>query len=176
MKRKIVVLAILLGAAVSSGGYAIGFGAQFNGNFEPGEADLFVPGWALALSQNKSVHYTVYWDISSETNVIGLTGDFWLLNPKLFSFGDIGSLNFFLGPGFYAAVAFNDFDGIPDDEKVDFKLGIRAPIGLNLLLTKDFFEIYLQVVPSWGIGFVPELRWTDFSIPLAAGFRFWFGR
>jgi hypothetical protein len=161
MKTKILIWITILFAVMCAGVYAIGIGAQFNGR----ASDVFSPGVALSLSPGKSTHLAVNWYFGSKTTV-GLTADLWLFNPRIASFG-AGSLNLFLGGGLYAnmLIGSNSFD---------FKGGVRFPLGMNIKLAKDVFEIYVQGAPSIGLQFYPSLGVDKFFVPFAVGARIWF--
>jgi hypothetical protein len=157
MRKKLLVWFIILSAGISMGAHAFGIGLQFNGR----ASDVFSPGVALALSPKESIHLAFNWYFGSE-KTLGMTADFWLFNPRIAS-----SLHFFLGGGLYAnmLIGSNNFD---------FKGGVRFPLGLNIKLAKDVFEIYVQGAPSIGLRFYPSLGGDRFFLPFALGGRVWF--
>jgi hypothetical protein len=164
MRVNAFIFAALLGLAVTTGVSAIGIGAQLNGN----ASDVFSPGAALALSPGDSTHLALNWYFGKNTNTLGVTADFWLLNPALASF-DIGSFNFFLGAGLYGNLL------LVQDGDSSFRGGVRLPIGFNLTLNRRIFEFYVQMAPSIGLRFYPDFGGSDtFAFPFALGFRFWF--
>jgi hypothetical protein len=169
MKSKTFLLAALLGAVITSESWAIGLGAQFNGNISTDPDNPFVPGWALAISPKDKIHFSVFWDFARDSSsIFGMTADFWLLNPDITQLGSAGSLGFFVGPGFYASFG--------TAGSGNFSFGVRIPVGVNLHLLKNIFEVYLQVAPSWGIHLYPSLGLDDhMTIPLSLGARFWIG-
>jgi hypothetical protein len=163
MKVNALVLAGVLSLVVSTGASAFGIGAQFNGN----ASGVFVPGAALAISPNDSTHLALNWYLGEKTTTLGLTGDFWILDPAISSFS-MGSFNFFLGVGLFGNL------WLHDGGNSSLHGGVRVPIGLHLYLNRQIFEIYLQAAPSLGLRFYPDFGGTDnFFIPFAVGFRFW---
>jgi hypothetical protein len=166
MKIKTFVLAALLGATVTSGSWAIGIGALFNGNIATGGDQAFIPGWAIAVSSNRNLHFSAYWSFAEEASILGLTADLWVLNPQIVQLGSAGSLGFFFGPGMYGSFSTAAESGIA--------LGIRLPIGVNLRLAQDVFEVFVQAAPSWALKFYPSLGLEDhLLIPVSVGLRFW---
>jgi hypothetical protein len=159
--RKKLLLGIILLVGISMGAYAFGIGLQFNGH----ASEVFSPGVALCLSPKESIHLAFNWYFGSE-KTLGMTTDFWLFNPRIASFG-VGSLHFFLGGGLYANM-------LIDSNDFDFKGGVRFPLGLNVKLAKDVFEIYVQGAPSIGLRFYPSLGGDRFFLPFALGGRLWF--
>ncbi|QQO08258.1 hypothetical protein [Breznakiella homolactica] len=160
MKIKVLVLSAVIAVVSAAGAFAFGLGVQFNGNVSDSD---FSPGLSLAISSSRHSHYALNWNFSGSTNMIGLTADYWILNPKI-----AGPLNFLLGGGLYANFLFSSDD-------FDFNAGIRVPIGVNLLLARNFFEVYGYVAPSCGVRFYPDFGFDDFFFPVALGVRFWIG-
>jgi hypothetical protein len=169
MKSKIFLCAAIMGLFLGHAAWSLGIGAQFNGNISTDGEAFFIPGWALALSPSHELHLSFFWDFSGEqSDTFGITADFWLLNPGLIRFGSGGSLNFFIGPGLFGS--FSTGGG------GDFSFGLRLPVGLNLLLVRSIFEVYLEAAPSWGLHFYPSLSLNSHVvIPVSLGFRVWFG-
>ena len=162
MKCKALVLTVILSAAATVNLHSLGLGAQFN--FNTGK--VFAPGAALLISPSNITHLAVNWYLLSEehTNSIGLTLDVVPLTLPLSNF-TAGSFNLTLGVGFYFNVVFTDNP---------INLGLRIPIGMNVLLAKNVFEVFFHVAPSFGVGFIPSLDLTDPFFPLALGARLWF--
>lgn len=158
-KLKVLVLALVLGAGITMGTHAIGFGAQFNAN----ASSVFTPGVSLAFSFTHRVHTAFNWYFGDNTT-IGITGDYWIFNPALVKFNS-GSFRFHLGAGLYTNIIFAD--------DTDWTGGIRFPVGFNLLVLKDFLEVYINVAPSVGIQFYPSFAMDKFFFPIALGARIW---
>jgi len=164
MKIKVFAAMVLLSAAAISRAHGFGLGAQFN--FSAG--GIFAPGAALVISPSDTTHLAINWylDLGSEkTNIIGLTFDAVPLTLPIVS-GSVGTFNFTLGVGFFANV-------ILVKEPV-FNGGLRIPIGFNLMLGRNAFEIYTHVAPSFGVDFLPSLGLSKPFYPVALGARIWF--
>jgi hypothetical protein len=165
MKIKTLVFAVFFGFITTAGLSAFGIGAQLNGN----ASEVFVPGAALLISPGDTTHLALNWYFGERTNTLGLTADFWFLDPVLSSFG-AGSINFFLGGGLYGNLLL-----VQDGGKSSFSGGVRLPLGLHLLLSRNVFEFFVQAAPSIGLRFYPDFGGADnFFCPIALGVRFWF--
>jgi len=55
------------------------------------------------------------------------------------------------------------------DQNEDTRVGIRFPLGLDYLLAKDPFDVFVEVVPI--LDLAPE---TEVSLNASVGFRYWF--
>ena len=162
MKIKAMAAAVILFAAAAARIHAFGLGAQFN--FIAGE--VFAPGAAIAISPMDNVHFAVNWFLDFEnTNIVGLTLDFVPLTLPISKFS-AGSFNFTLGFGIFTNIIFTGDPG--------FNGGLRIPVGFNLLLGRDIFEIYTHIAPSFGVRFLPSLGFENFFFPIAVGARIWF--
>lgn len=166
MNRKVIALSALLLVLGTVGAFAFGVGLQFNGN----AGEVFSPGVALTFKfEDVPLVFAVNWlipdDDSGVDAVVGMTGDYWVVNKRLTRIGS-SALNWFLGVGFFVNTSFGDeftIDG-----------GMRIPIGLNMFLADGFFEPFIQIAPSFGIQVIPQLDTTKAFFPVAAGFRMWF--
>lgn len=101
----------------------------------------------------------------AQLSSVGVTADWWIANPRL-----AGMLNYYYGPG--VAVAFHTTSAAPALD-VDF----RAVAGLNIFPI-NFLELYAQVAWQPGI-YIPfyegsKISFSWWSLPINAGFRFWF--
>ena len=162
MKCKALVLTVILSVAATVNIHSLGLGAQFNYN----TGNVFAPGAALLVSPSDITHIAVNWYLGEEhTSSIGLTLDLVPLTLPLANFV-AGSFNLTLGVGLFTNVIFTDNPGV--------NLGLRIPIGMNVLLAKNVIEVFFHVAPSFGVDFVPSLELTDPFFPLAVGARIWF--
>lgn len=159
MRMKILTFVVLLGIAALPKIHALGLGAQFN--FSAGS--IFAPGASLALSPSNMTNIAANWYISSEANVFGLTFDIVPLALPI-----VGPFHFTLGAGLYGNLLVSK-----DEDDTEFNMGLRIPIGLNLLLLRDAFEIYFHVAPSFGFDFVPSVDLGKPFYPMALGVKFW---
>lgn len=166
MNRKIIVLAALLLVIGTTGAFAFGIGLQYNGN----AGEVFTQGVALTFKfDDVPLIFAVNWLFpegdSTVDAVIGLTGDYWVLNKRITNVGS-ASLNWFLGVGFFVNTVFAD----------EFAMngGLRIPVGLNMFMADGFFELFAQIAPSFGIQVIPSLATADTFFPIAGGFRMWF--
>lgn len=162
MKIKVLVFAAFIGLAAVTNVFGFGLGAQFN--FSAGE--LSAPGAAVVISPTDMTHLAVNWYLDFESvNTVGLTLDVVPLTLPLAKFR-AGSLNFTLGIGVYSNITFS--------KHPDITGGLRIPLGFNLMLAKDVFEIYTHIAPSFGVTFLPGLGLSNPFFPIALGVRFWF--
>ncbi|ULQ59830.1 hypothetical protein K7I13_00250 [Brucepastera parasyntrophica] len=164
MKKKICILAMAILIFSAAGAYSFGIGIQFNGN----ASDVFSPGIAISFCPSKMAHLSFNWNFAEDLNIIGLTADFMAFNPKILSFSH-GSLNFLFGAGLYGNLVFSS-------EEVDLNFGVRFPVGLNLFLAGEVFEIFAHVAPSIGLRFYPNFGADKIFFPIAVGIRLWIGR
>jgi len=163
MKRKIASLALALFVSGTAGIFAFGIGLQANAN----SGNVFAPGVAVTfkLDQVPLVFAGNYY--AGDTLSFALTGDWWVMNEPIVRIGRT-SLDYFWGLGFFSNVAF------PKDD-FQFACGMRVPLGLNILVARAI-EPYIQVVPSFGLHFIPSIGAENFFFPVSAGFRIWFNR
>lgn len=162
MKKKALAAVIILIVMTGTMAHAFGVGAQFN--FSAG--GIFAPGAALLISPSDMTHLAINWYIDSDKDsIIGLTLDLCPLALPLSTFS-AGSVNLTLGVGLYANLMFSD-----DRE---FNGGLRIPVGVNLLLGKNIFEVFTHVAPSFGVHFLPGLGLSKPFFPIALGARLWF--
>ena len=168
MKVKALIITALLCLAIMEKSHAFGLGAQLN--FSTG--GVFAPGASLLLSPNNKTHLALNWYLASEKeNIVGLTLDR-IFIPTPNSNFNAGIVNFTLGAGAFANVIFNrDSDS---DNNIDFEGGVRIPVGININLGHDAFEIFTHVAPSFGVSFLPELSFSKPFFPIALGIRIWF--
>jgi len=167
MKTKALIAAFIICMAATTRVYSFGVGGQLN--FSAGE--VFAPGAALVISPNETTHIAVNWFLGSDdrddVNTICLTFDKTLITLPISTFS-AGTFNFTLGAGLFTNFLLSDHDP-------GFNGGLRIPIGLNVMLGKNIFEIYTHVAPSFGIRFAPSLGLTKPFFPFALGVRVWFG-
>ena len=163
MKFKALALTIILSTAAVVNVYSFGLGAQFNLN----AGKVFAPGAALLISPSRMTHAAINWYLGDgNTSSIGLTLDLVPLALPLSTFAS-GSLNFTLGVGLFTNVVFYD--------DTEFNLGLRIPVGVNVMLARNF-EVFFHVAPSFGGDLLPSLELRDPFYPLALGARLWFGK
>ncbi len=163
-KFKVLAFTLFLGIAALPKVHAFGIGGQFN--FSAGS--IFAPGVAVAISPSDMTNIAANWYISSNDNIFGLTFDIVPLALPFVKFGAGSSFNFTLGAGLYG----NLF--VPKDKHdTEFNLGLRFPVGVNLLLINKVFEIYFHVAPSFGLDFVPKIDLDKPFFPMAVGAKFW---
>jgi hypothetical protein len=99
MKRKIFVLAVAIMALSTAGLSAVGLGLQ--GDWNAGSSGT---GVSLTFKTDSiPLVFAANWNIGESVQTVGLTGDYWLFNKRSREFAD-GSLNWFLGVGFFARV------------------------------------------------------------------------
>jgi hypothetical protein len=162
MKIKTLAAVVVLNMAVVTSAHSFGFGAQFN--FSAGE--IFAPGAALLISPSRATHLALNWYLDFDNvNIIGLTLDVCPLTLPIVKFAP-GSFNFTLGVGLYGNLLFTSGDA-------GFNGGLRIPVGFNLLLVRNVFEVFTHVAPSFGVDFLPSLGLGRPFFPIALGARVW---
>jgi len=162
MKKKVFALTVLLCVAAISKAHGFGIGAQLN--FSAGS--IFAPGAALLISPSDRTHLAINWYLGSgSANIIGLTLDAVPLTLPIIR-GGAATFNFNLGVGLFL----NAFLG----EDFGINSGLRIPVGFNLLLGRDAFEIFIHVAPSFGVNLLPSLGLSSPFYPIALGARIWF--
>lgn len=161
MKLKVFAVMVLLSAAAIPRAHGFGLGVQFN--FSAGS--IFAPGAALLISPSDTTHLAINWYLEQSVSIIGLTLDAVLLALPIVS-NDALSFNFTLGVGFFSNLTFAD--------KFGCNAGLRVPVGFNLMLGRNIFEIFTHVAPSIGVNFLPSLGFSMPFYPIALGARIWF--
>jgi hypothetical protein len=176
MKRFILVLLlglVLLGGAFAQhpeGKWGVGLIGQHHNTWGNGWGGYW--GYSLSL---KAPQLPIFWGVNLriEDNYFGinLSGDKYLYDELLVK--DIG-LGWFLGVGGYAGI--HSYSGFIDYLLLD--LGVRVPIGLSWI-PAPFFELFIDVVPSLGIGIgfgdAPDkINFPQGSLGAELGIRFWF--
>ncbi|MBN1686001.1 MAG: hypothetical protein JW852_05065 [Spirochaetales bacterium] len=153
MKKRILLI-ILLAAIAVAPAFSFGIGGAFGLNF----------GGSLGTSGMLSVKFDEYpavFGLGARFGYdwfnIGITADWWLYETNL-----VEMLDLYVGPGLYAVLGSGVFD-----------LGLRVPVGIHMFVI-DPLELFLELAPAIGIGLSPELRFPQFDIQGAIGFRFWF--
>lgn len=163
MKRILVSLVLVL--AVAAFAFAdhpnkLGLGIVGGSGYGYGNIGSDV-GFAFKLSS-----LPVYWQLNLHLNSgylgLGATGDVYLKDQNLLEEGSF-ALDWFLGLGGYASI------GLGND--LTAAVGARVPVGLSWHIT-DEFELWLDIVPSLGIGVVP-FYFPDWNVGGEVGFRVW---
>lgn len=96
---------------------------------------------------------------------INAFADWWMLNTSL-----AGKTNVYIGVGAYAGASLNPFS---------LDAGARLPIGISRFFLNNFFEGYVQVVPSLGFGIGKNFSSDNITagmkvfVPINLGFRIW---
>ena len=164
MKAKSFAAAFILCLTTATRLHSIGLGLQLNF----GAGDIFIPGVALVVSPHDKTNIAVNWRIADEVNTFGFTVDYCPLTLPITDFKQ-ASLNFTVGVGLFTNLDYDKSGG--RDHGIEG--GVRAPVGLNLMLFENVFEIYFHVAPSFGLQFKPKLDLTNLFFPAALGGRFW---
>jgi hypothetical protein len=172
MKKLVLTLVLLMILSVSAfaghpSGWGIGIVGQYNLGWDGFDSAL---GAALSL---KTPKIPLYWGINlnMRNNYFSstLTGDYYFLDSTL-----VNDVNFgcYVGIGFYAG--FYHVGG--DNNYNGLGAGARLPIGIYIIPVK-FFEVFLDVAPSLGLGFnfgdEFEIKIPSGGLGLDIGFRFW---
>lgn len=162
MKKRVVILSLALMLVCTAGLSAFGIGLQADGNV----GSSYSTGMTLTVKfDTVPLVFGFNWYLGESVQNVGVTGDYWLFNKSIVPVGD-GSLNWFLGLGFFANMRFqNDFN---------LDAGIRIPFGLNMFIADKVFEPYIQIAPSFPVNVVPSLSMGKVYFPISAGFRIWF--
>lgn len=167
MKKKSIILAALLLVVSTTGAFAFGLGLQLNAN----AGNVFASGPAITFKTDSvPLIFAVNYNLGKDVQIVGATGDYWLMNDKITSIGS-SALNWFWGVGFFANATFQQH---ADDDFI-FAGGVRVPVGLNMFLGKGgVFEPFVQVAPSFGIKLIPSIGADSPFFPVSLGFRVWF--
>jgi hypothetical protein len=138
MKKILGFVAVLfvVGAMNAS---ALGIGVQ--GNF--GWSQIAGYGGSLLISPTEKLHFAVGADLWDGGLGIGVTADFWIINPNI-----TGVLDWYFGVGPYGNLFLGDSIGIG--------AGVRVPVGLDLKF--DRVDIFLQFAPGINVIDVPSGR------------------
>jgi hypothetical protein len=159
--KKVLGLTAVLFTALTIEAYAVGLGLQFGGNALSGFDD---PGLSFLISRNEETHAAVTWVIKKDGLSLGGSVDFWVVPINITQLGP-GNLKAFIGVGPYAQIAiWEDYFGLG--------AGLRLPIGVDW--KAKMFDVFFQVVPRVGLGFLPSPGFDGLSVDLNLGARFWF--
>jgi len=149
MKKLVIVIALaaILATGTAFADHPSGFGIGVQGGYGGGWGGGWAtsPGVALTL---KFPGLPVFWavDLDIWQSYLGLrvAGDYYFIDKEL-----VSTLHWYLGVGGYVGLGFGtDYFGLG--------LGARLPIGLSWQPIK-LLEIYLQLVPSIGVEFLPNI-------------------
>jgi len=163
--KKIIVLAAALMVFATTGVFAFGLGLQANAN----AGSSLGPGIAITFKSDKiPLVFAANWYLGNKDQSIGVTGDYWIMNPTITKVGD-GTLNWFFGVGFFTGLSFFD-----NAKTMQFTGGLRVPVGLNMYIAKGVIEPFIQIAPSFNIVLIPGLGTDMLFWPMSAGFRVWF--
>ncbi len=156
--KKIMLALVLLLCVSASGVFALGLGVQ--GDFNVGEnTDA---GLSASIKFDSiPFYFAVKTSFTNDYFALGLTADNWILNDTFIQ----EPFKWFIGWGLYTNMVIADPFGI--------SVGGRIPVGLNAFFANGFVEPYIQVAPSIGITFLPDLHFPDWSVPISLGVRFW---
>jgi hypothetical protein len=161
MKKKIAAVAAVLFVFASAEAFSFGLGLRGNVGYGG------IGGGGILFSTNDHTHFGVNYYAGKGSFYMGFTGDFWLLGIPLTKVTDKGSLDFYVGPGFYIQFDF------PKDDDFDFGLGLRIPVGLDLDF--EIFDVFLEFSPQIGVSFLPTPSLGGSWFNAAIGARFWLG-
>jgi len=170
MKKIILVLLFALILSVSAfahpGGWGIGIVGQYNLAWDGFEG---ARGVALSL---KTPGIPIFWGINADFRQDGfgvsLTGDRYLYFVRGRTTG------LYMGIGAYAGVVSVSRDPI---EWTSARVGGRIPIGLYIFPI-SFFEFFVSVVPSLGVGIYfgdhpDRFHFPEGGLGMDIGIRFW---
>ena len=159
MKKKIIAVLVLALLVSTVSVFALGIGIQGGGVYSAGN----IGGNAsitFKVDQSPLV-FAVDWFANKDIVILGLTGDYWILNSYL-----AGPFNYFVGLGFGATVGLGD--------PLILAGSVRAPIGVNAFFADGLIEPYLQVVPQFQLAILPDIASNGIVFGANAGIRFWF--
>ena len=155
IKKTIIILALVLCPTFLFAN--IGIGVQGGWNFTNADQSIDA-SLTLKFSQTPFT-FTVASGINEDFLSLGLTVDYWSMNPTL-----AGMLRFYFGPG--STIYFtNLLSGFSE-----FYIGLRFVSGLNVFVWTPV-ELYLQAAAE--IGFSTRYKFT-WRTPISLGTRFWF--
>ena len=144
MKKIILVIFLLTALTFTSLKAENGVGIQFG----------YPTNVALTYRSGHFPVIGVGWDFR-ENGFLAVTLDYWMIDNKVAK-----DLKWYLGPGA------NIF--IPFSSGSDFGIGLRLPVGLRWLPSRQW-EIFGELAPT--LNFIPAL---DFDLHVAVGVRYLF--
>ena len=174
---KKIILTFLLVILVSASAFAArpsGWGVGFVGQY--GYAwDGFTgsPGLGLSLKMPQvPLFYGINLDLQRHGFSVSVTTDRYIIDDIMVP--DI-NLGFFIGWGTYISFVHYNYASTNWNS---FRGGLRVPIGVYILPT-NFFEVFLNVAPSLGVGlyfgdYTDRFRFPEGGLGLDIGLRFWF--
>jgi len=161
MNKRIALIIIILFLGLTKS-FPMGIGIQ--GNYNAGE--VFAPGVALTFKLDQTpLYYALNWNISENNVNLGATADYWLINHNLTNISG-NPLNLHLGVGAFLNLGFG--------KEFNMSTGLRVPVGVNMYLAEGRFEPFLELAPSFGLRFLPQLAIDRAFFPIHLGFRIWF--
>ena len=177
MKKTVLVFIMAVVISVSAfADHPPGLGVGVVGQYDIAwDNYVRAPGVALSL---KAPHLPIYWGLSLalRDNGFGISviGDRYLIDSNLVRELNLG---WYLGIGAYTGV----FGYTGSESGFSLRTGARVPIGIYIFPV-DFFEIFLDVAPSLGLGVYLGDRggrtfpidFPDGGIGADIGIRFWF--
>jgi hypothetical protein len=155
VSKKRTLLVLVLAAVVATSGFSIGIGGAFG--LQPVGG---LPGSDVMLSakfDELPFLMGLGFAIGNDVFAMGFTADWWMYHQNLVNF-----INLYAGPGLFVGVGGEAF-----------QLGARVPIGLNIWPI-DVLELFLEIAPTISAVFADPIRFPEFALQAAFGFRFWF--
>ncbi|MBO4319425.1 MAG: hypothetical protein J5857_03040 [Treponema sp.] len=135
----------------------IGIGVQGGWNFTNAEP---CSDASLTLKFSKTPFtFTFDTGLKEDYLSLGLTVDYWSLNPKL-----NGMFRLYFGPG--STIYFANILG----DTFDFYIGLRFVTGINVFVWTPI-EVYVQTAAEMGYSTLHKFTWR---IPVSLGTRVWF--
>jgi hypothetical protein len=181
MKRFVLVLffgLILVGGVFSQhpGGWGIGLSGH-GGFFWSDKANAWGDhGNGGAAFSLKAPVLPVFWglkfDLGHDLFRTDLMGDYYILDRSILSESGF-NLGWYIGPGGYFSFLHVSALGTGMN---GFALGLRVPIGLDLMFLNNRLEVFFETAPSFGLGFWPdasEPAFFDGGISFSIGGRIW---
>ena len=155
IRKTVILLVLFLCPSFLFAG--IGIGVQGGWNFT--NADQCADA-ALTLKFSQTpLTFTVETGIKEDFLSLGLTVDYWSMNPTL-----AGMLRFYIGPG--SSIYFTNLrSGFSE-----FYIGLRFVSGLNVFVWTPV-EFYLQTAAELGFSTLYKFTWR---VPVSLGTRIWF--
>jgi len=164
MKKLVIVIALaaILATGTAFADHPSGFGIGVQGGGSGRWVGGYGYGYGGALSL-KLPGVPIFWAIDAgfwgSSLWLNVAGDYYFIDSQI-----VNTLHWYFGVGGYVDLGIGNPFGLG--------LGVRVPIGLSWQPI-DLLEIYLQAVPSIGVGILPGFGlgggWGG-----NLGIRFWF--
>jgi hypothetical protein len=156
LNKKILTFAAFLFVVGITQGHSFGIGVQANGSWYNSAIGY---GASLLISPYERLHFAVDYYLNESYTMVGGSADYWFFTASLFD-----PCYFYVGGGIGTWIGLGN--------TMTVYITPRLPLGLDFVL--GYFDIYLQLVPQFGIGLLPGFSVGSVRFGGNIGIRFWF--